>query len=213
MLEYYSSDFFPGVFLGFMAMMLFYLWRVKKRKMMAIMLLSFALIISIASIHNNILLNRFGVKRLFFGNYDSIISQYRLDRIKMTVKILKDHPFTGIGFNHFRIRFNEYCQEKESLTEFMIPDNMYLTFLAETGIIGTLGFLIFIIFLFKRGLYTLSKLKEGAHKQMLIICLASLIGLLVNMGGYDLFYWNNPYVIFCLLCGFIASLSLKEIKQ
>lgn len=133
----------------------------------------------------------------------------------MAAKILKEHPFVGIGFNHFRIRFNEYREGEEFLTEFMIPDNMYLTFLAETGIIGTLGFLIFIILLLKRGLHTLHKLKEGARKQMLVICLASLVGLLVNMGGYDLFYWNNPFMIFCMLCGFIAilTLELREIKQ
>lgn len=204
-----------GVFLGFMAMTLFYLWKIKKRKAVMIMFLSFALVISIASFQNGPLFSRFGFKRFFIGNPDSIISQYRLDRVKMTAKILKEHPFVGIGFNHFRIRFNEYCEEKEPLAEFRIPDNMYLTFLAETGIIGTLGFLIFIILLLKKGLYILHKLKEGAHKQMLIICLASLLGLLVNMGGYDLFYWNNPYMIFCLLCGFIAALTLEptEIKQ
>ena len=128
------------------------------------------------------------------GSYDSIISPYRLTRVKMTFKILKDHPLFGIGFNHFRIRFNEYCPPEDrgrELYEFMIPDNMYLTFLAETGLLGASGFLVFIFLLFKRGFKR-------------IIPISSLAGLLVNMGAYELFYWYNPYMFFCLLCGFVG---------
>ncbi len=204
-----------GVFLGLIVLLLFYLWNRQKKKIFFLSIFCLILLIAFCSYQKNVNLNRFGFNRFISGSYDSIISEYRLNRVKMAFKILKDYPLFGIGFNHFRIRFNEYCEEKELFTEFMIPDNMYLTFLAETGIIGTLGFLTFIILLLKKGLYVLHKLKEDARKQMLVICLASLVGLLVNMGAYDLFYWNNPYMIFCLLCGFIAALTLepKEIKQ
>jgi len=43
-------------------------------------------------------------------------------------------------------------------------------------------------------------------KHMLLISVSAWVGLLVNMGGYDLFYWNNPYVLFCLLTGFMQGL-------
>lgn len=196
-----------GVFLGLISMLLFYLWLAKRKKIVLLILLFSAVFIAICSFQRDVNLNRFGFKRMISGSYDSILSEYRLNRINMTLKILKDHPFTGIGFNHFRIRFNEYCAEKErgkELYEFMIPDNMYLTFLAETGLIGTAGFLTFIVVLLKRGLKGLKALADENTKQMLRISLSALTGLLVNMGAYELFYWNNPYALFCLICGFVS---------
>ncbi len=168
---------------------------------------------------------RFESGRIILGSDDGIMSEYRLYRINMTLKvlicrinmtlkILKDYPFFGIGLNHFRIRFNEYYDKATKgpeIYDFQIPDNMYLTFLAETGIVGTLAFLIFIFSLLKRGLRQLSELEDENKKYSLLILISALIGLLVNMGAYDLFYWNNPYALFCLVCGFIQGFLEKSI--
>lgn len=199
-----------GAFLGLIGVLLFYLWKMQKKRLIAIIISFLFLAMTICSLQRNINFNRFGFKRLLVGSYDSVISQYRADRIKMTTRILKDHPFFGIGFNHFRIRFKEYCDKKNinETYEFMIPDNMYLTFLAETGIVGTGGFLVFISVLLKRAFRKLRNAK-GDNKLVLLTLLCALIGLLVNMGGYDLFYWNNPYMLLCLNCGFIQSLIGK----
>lgn len=188
-----------GVMLGLVALLLFYLWNSRKQKMFSLLLFSLIPLVLICSCQKSINFNRFGFNRFISGSYDSIISEYRLNRVNMTLKISKDYPLFGIGFNHFRSRFNEYCVEKDKgreLYEFMVPDNMYLTFLAETGLVGIFGFLIFIIFLFKNGL---KKIKES------LIPMSALVGLLVNMGGYDLFYWSNPYILFCLICGLIQG--------
>ncbi len=192
-----------GVFLGFIALILFYLWNAGLKRLFVVFVLCSILLVSISSFAKDTNFYRFGFKRMIFGIYDSAISEYRLDRIKMTYVILKDYPVYGIGFQHFRIRFNEFYervkgkQEIKGNYEFMILDNMYLTFLAESGIIGMLGFLVFIIFLLKN---TIKKYK------ILLIPISVLIGLLVNMSAYELFYWNNPYMFFCLICGFIKSI-------
>jgi O-antigen ligase len=131
----------------------------------------------------------------------------------MTARIIKENPLFGIGFNHFRIRFNEYCNEKEKGNvpyEYMIPDNMYLTFLAETGIVGTAGFLIFIFLLFKQAIKAFKRLGDGSQRQFLLVVITALVGLLVNMAAYELFYWYNPYMLFCLACGLIASVIKDE---
>ncbi len=59
----------------------------------------------------------------------------------MTFNMLKDHPFFGVGFKNFRVKFNRYKIDKNENTpmEFRIPDNMYLTLLAETGVVGFSG--------------------------------------------------------------------------
>lgn len=198
--------------MGLIALLFFYLWNSDKRKQKLIALVcSTLLIISVSSFQKDMNISRLGFKRFILGRGDSIFSEYRMSRITMARKILNDYPLWGIGFNHFRIRFNEYCDKRERSIpyEFKIPDNMYLTFLAETGIIGTSGFLVFILFLFKRGFKRFNELKDKNEKYLLRILFAAVIGFLVNMGAYELFYWNTPYMFFCLICGFIQG-SLEK---
>ncbi|MFC1623904.1 O-antigen ligase family protein [Candidatus Omnitrophota bacterium] len=197
-----------GVFLGLIGLLLFYLWKTGKRRAFSMFLIVFILVIPLASIQKDVNFNRLGFKRMILGSGDSIISEYRLRRVKMSFDMLKDYPLFGIGFNHFRIRFYEYYPKanKDSVPyEFMIPDNMYLTFLAETGGIGTVGFLIFIFLLLKRALRKLETSKEDKRREMLVIAISSLVGLLVNMGAYELFYWNSPFMLFCSISGMIAG--------
>jgi O-antigen ligase len=202
-----------GVFLGFMVMLFFYLWQEHKTKLLKVFALCLVAVIIFCSFQKNVNLTRFGFQRLIAGSYDSILSEYRFERVKMTARIFKDHPFLGIGFNHFRIRFNEYCSPGNSneIYEFRIPDNMYLMFLAETGLIGSIGFLLFIGFLLKSGLKKV-KPRLDSQGQVIFVSLVALIGLLINMGAYELFYWWNPYLFFCLLCGFVAAPRSKPVK-
>lgn len=200
-----------GVFLGFMSMIIFWLWQEHKKKLLKVFVVLSVAAIVFCSFQENDNFKRFGFQRFIAGSGDSIFSQYRSERIKMTFKMLKDHPFLGIGLNHFRFRFSEYCNKSDvnEIYEFRIPDSMYLTFLAETGLIGMCGFLLFIIFLFKAGLKEVKKQPIEA-RQILLASLAALVGFLVNMGAYDLFYWRNPLMLFCLICGFIASSRVTQ---
>jgi len=195
-----------GVFLGFIFMLIFYLWLKNKKKLIQALVVFLVGIFIFCSFQENINFKRFGFRGLIAGSGDSIFSGYRSERVKMTFKMLQDHPFFGVGLNHFRVRFGEYCLRDgiKEPNEFRIPDNMYLTFLAETGLTGTFGFLLFIVFLLKEGL---NKAKKQLIKsrQVLIVSLAAFVGLLVNMGAYELFYWKNPLMLFCLICGFIAA--------
>lgn len=201
-----------GVFLGLISLLVFYLWGENKKNILVLFLYFMIVLVSVCSYQKNVNIQRFGFNRFILGSYDSMVSEYRLSRVNMTMRILKDYPLFGIGFNHFRLRFGEYCDKKDvnEIYEFKIPDNMYLTFLAETGIVGTAGFLIFIVLLLKRGLSCFRKLGDNNKKQMLLIALSALVGFLVNMGSYELFYWNNPFMIFCLLCGFVYGSIGKE---
>jgi O-antigen ligase len=199
-----------GVFLGFISMLLFYFWMNKRKKIVYLFLLLSVIFILTCSPNKDSGLNRFSLTRMIAGSYDSAVSGYRLDRINMTIKILRDYPFFGIGLNHFRIRFKDYkdyYDEKgaKEFYEFMIPDNMYLALLSEIGFIGALGFFIFLLYLFKNGLMQIGRIQDMDQRQMIIIPMSALVGLLVNMGAYDLFYWNNPFSLFCLICGFIQS--------
>jgi len=206
-----------GVFLGLIALFLFYFGYKRNVRFLALFVIVLLVIITLCSGANEIGFGRFGFKRLVFGSYDSILSPYRLKRMDMAFNMVRDYPSFGVGLNHFRIRFNEYYpqtqKERAVPDEFMIADNMYLTLLAETGIVGFSGFLVFIFYLLRRGIKSLCALGNRQEKKILLVAISALVGLLVNMGAYELFYWYNPFALFCLLCGAIAAQSYKRKKD
>jgi O-antigen ligase len=197
-----------GAFLGLATSGLFYLLMRKNGRSLGVFSVVLILFILLVS-HLPYPANRYG-KNYIIENSTGTLSVYRLTRCRMAWRMICEYPLTGLGFQHFRIRFYEFWPYKYKVPyEIRIPDNMYFTLLAETGIIGMLGFLIFIGALLRRGF---KKIREAdkEEKQRLLISLSALVGVLVNMGGYELFYWRNPYLFFCLLCGLVAAAASKE---
>jgi O-antigen ligase len=183
----------------------FWLWLKNRKKTLIILFSILFLLISFYSLQSHLDFELTGIHRLLsIRKTDSA----RLERMVMSLRILRDHPFFGIGLNHFRIRFNEYYKGtyKWNYT-YRIPDNMYFSLLSETGSVGFLGFLIFIFILYKRGLAKLGYAKNNDTRLALYAALSALSALLANMAVYELFYWNSPYMIFCLVCGFIQGIA------
>lgn len=198
-----------GVFLGFCSLFVFYLWN--KKKVLSVVFVAIVLLfISLCSSPANTISKILSARNICFGSQDGIFSEYRSNRLLMTLRMVKDHPFLGVGFKHFRIRFKEYKIENEEDFgyEFEIPDNMYLSLFSETGALGLSGFIIFIFHLLRMGSKAFDRFRHDAkNKEFLLLCMSGAIGLLVNMAGYDMFYWYNPFALFCILCGAIAAFS------
>lgn len=194
-----------GVFLGLITAITFYFLIQKKYRSLVIFFIILLLFILLCS-YLPYPFNRFGEGQMRVENR-GIFSDYRFTRCAMAWRIIREHPLVGLGFQHFRIRFYEYFPLKFSVPyEFMIADNMYLTILAETGIIGFAGFLIFILSILIRGFKQLIKLKYiSGDRQRLILIFSAFLGLLVNAGAYEIFYWSNPYIFFCILAGLIKA--------
>ncbi|MDD4939408.1 MAG: O-antigen ligase family protein [Candidatus Omnitrophica bacterium] len=151
-----------------------------------------------------------------FADGDGILSSYRLERCAMALRMLKSNPLSGLGLQHFRARFYEYYRGKYRVPyDIMIADNMYLTILAEAGLIGFFAFLLFIFIFLRRGREKLARLNNGSLlKLRLSVCLTALIGLLVNMAGYEFFYWPNQYLFFCVIVGCLnASLRINAVND
>jgi len=194
-----------GVLLGLITMIGFYIFAKKRYRLLAIFFIFLFIFIFICS-YLPYPLNRFGKDQMTVANR-GILSSYRLARWVMTGHIIMDYPLTGLGFQHFRLRFYEYYPFQHIIPyEFMIADNMYLTILAETGIIGFLGFLMFILYFLSKGYRQLLTLKhKPERREQLLIVLTAFVGLLINMGAYELFYWSNQYMYFCILIGCLGS--------
>lgn len=116
-------------------------------------------------------------------------SKGRLLIWKVSSNIVKDHPFTGIGYGRFRSEYNlyqaDYFKNKHNPTEELLADdvqvafNDYLETLVETGFIG-IGLLAFLIIMV---LFTLRNNSETVILYLIpyfIVVIMSLISYPVN---------------------------------
>jgi len=196
--------------LGLIAMIVFYLFTQKNYRAIAILFITVFILIFISS-YMPYPLNKFGIDGIIGGGQ---LSTYRLDRFGMALRMVKDYPFKGVGFQHFRIRFYEYYPYKDKIPyEIMIADNMYLTILSETGIIGFLGFSGFIFSFLRKGWRKLRMSDANSEQRWrLLVTLMAFIGLLVDMVGYEFLYWPNQYLLFCIVVGCLSA-SLRCEKE
>lgn len=73
--------------------------------------------------------------------------------------------------------------------------------------IDFLGFLILIIYLFKKGFTKYIRFSQSDKKRKLLFAgMASLLVLFIDMPTYEVLFWNNPYMLFCFICGMILAL-------
>jgi len=128
--------------------------------------------------------------------------QHRATRIATVLKILRDHPFIGLGLENYRFLFDRYFFIKNAQWDWRVTDNMYLTILGESGMLGFFAFMCFIVLLLRR---TYKNYNEFGFALFI-----ALIGILCNMMTYDMLYWTAPFYIFWIYCGMLSSLGLER---
>jgi O-antigen ligase len=113
-----------------------------------------------------------------------------------------------VGYEHYRIRFGEYdVAEDGTPHKNQIADNMYLTILAESGLAGSIGFVVFAGWLLAGAARRLRRESRPPPGQLrLALCTMALVGLLVDMAGYELFYWPGQYLHLLIVAGCMAAL-------
>ena len=211
----FSRGAFFGVFMAILTM-LFFLFRRKKNFFISILILS-ALGITIIAI-SSLLFNyrypgfyRFSLSGLSMPYYYTS----KLERFISIGRILRDHPFFGVGFGHYRILFDYYLPHLAEIVNkpSKVPDCVYILLLTETGVIGFAGFVLFISFLFKKILCALKSLPKNEDKLLLVGFLSGFIGILCAFLTYDALYWTAPAYLFWSYAGILASLSGRAIKK
>lgn len=210
-------SFSRGNLVGLVGIIFIYLSLIKKLRYLKFLFIGLILLVVLSS---TILSYKTNLSRFSWSGLSNAWWRSKGNNIKITWEILKDHPFIGIGLNQYRWAFDRYKTDffkqleiestggKDALTEWRIPDNMYLSILAESGILGFSTFIFFLILLFKSALTRISKITEKAGKEFLIASLCGVIGLLISMNTYDLFYWSNPLLLFWFLVGTMRGIEL-----
>lgn len=127
-------------------------------------------------------------------------------------KILREHPFFGLGLGHFRVMFDRYLPQLANVCGYdtKVADCMYITLLAETGLIGFAVFILFICSLFKQIKMRLKSLSGNENRLLLICFLSGLIGIMCSFLTYDGLYWRTPSYLFWSYAGILSSLSRRS---
>ena len=137
---------------------------------------------------------------------DYLAQGHRLKRFPLTLKMIREHPFAGVGLNNYRIVFDKYYSpNKENDYSLKIPDNMYLMILGESGIVGLGLFILLIIDVIRRYL-TVLKNKNQNQRLLMLVLFSVLLGIFIHMLSYELLYWTTPFFLFLL---FFLILSLQ----
>jgi len=192
-----------GVFLAALAATSLFLCLQGRFKVILILVAVVAVVVSICSFLPYPY-GKYGWRRLTTGHAGAL-SAYRYDRILMTVRIAREHPWTGIGYKQVYPRFYDfYPRDRKESPYLLILDNMYLTLVAETGLISTSAFLLFLLGTAMKARRSLQRWVEDPRVRFrLVLVLCGWFGILVNMAAYELFYWRNPYALLCFLWGCI----------
>lgn len=122
----------------------------------------------------------------------------------VTGGMLNSHPFAGIGFGHYRVLFNQYSNAP-LVYEIRIPESVYLMHLAEAGLMGFIGFIIFLWNIVRKCLQRYYRDADDGWKKISFSVFMGFTGFLFNMATYDAFLWKTPFYLFWLFSGILAA--------
>jgi len=91
----------------------------------------------------------------------------RIVLLGQTWQLVKEHPFTGVGFGHFADAQYRLQRDPSGLGSLspglLVEHNLFLSMLAETGIFGLLGTLAIFVLLLRRSVQLYRKLPPTAQ--------------------------------------------------
>ena len=122
----------------------------------------------------------------------------------------KGHMGTGYGVSPWKGHYNEGLKKYFQATCSSHPHNLYLTWLAETGLIGLMLFVLLIIIVFKKAFRNKKAISNN------IISLGILITLIPKflpmMPALNFFSNWNAICFWFLLGWFLSSFSKKQLQ-
>lgn len=136
-----------------------------------------------------------------FSNPQNSIVQ-RLYYWKTSIDVIRDYPWTGIGWRNLPGLYESYKPAQANISHF--SHNVFLQIMAETGILGLLGFLGIVLTFLRNGLRSL---KEGELQQKLLhtgIFCAGCAFLLHNLIDLS-FYYNQAAFHWWIILGLLSK--------
>ncbi|MBI4061605.1 MAG: O-antigen ligase family protein [Elusimicrobia bacterium] len=122
--------------------------------------------------------------------------------VLQTVKVLKDHWLIGIGFGQFPTVCRPYYPA--ALPWQSTPDNQYLRWLIENGLLGFSLLMAFFIGIVRAGWEKIKRLKDAEQADYYKSILVGWLSVAVTFIFFDGFYWGACNMTFWCLLGLFA---------
>lgn len=121
-------------------------------------------------------------------------------------EVIKKHPIAGVGPGMFQEEYLALQPQFPPYLEWAVPQphNIFLAFWLQTGILGLIGFVWFLILFFKRGFEMIKKDSGTA-----VLCLSLMFYILLH-GLVDTTYWKNDLAVVFWLTVFINFRELQS---
>ncbi len=128
------------------------------------------------------------------------------------------HPIVGIGYSSFYFSSQLYYTIPAILFDMFArgshPHITYLAVLVETGIVGLIGFLIFLYSIAKHALKSLKLNQNCDEFKRTLLINWSFVYVFVSMGMTDAWLWGQITVLFGFLLGLtVANYKIISSKQ
>lgn len=142
-----------------------------------------------------------------------LFHSHRIASYKTVMNILKKHPLWGVGFGNYP-KVHKIFVAQEALPEIETPDNQYLRWLADTGVVGFGCLVAFFVLFFRKFAKAYRKCPDEDLKSLMWAMFCGIIGFMVNLMTFDGFFWMAPNFAFWMVIGLLAAtMRLSEEKR
>lgn len=151
------------------------------------------------------------------GLSDSTQNNSRIKLWETAIKMIKNNPIFGVGNGNYVSLYDTYVKR---YPELVYPDykefashNSYLKVQSELGIAGTVSFISFLYFAFKKVYDYIKVSTDNMFKSFFTGFLASFAAFLVMNLSDNLFFVPKATTFFWLLFGICQSLQFIDTKK
>jgi O-antigen ligase len=154
----------------------------------------------------------------FFMFQDTLVSrltgddegstQSRVPLMGIAFRMIQDHPVLGVGTNNYAFVLSEYITPDVSQEWLFVVHNKYLLVLAETGPVGLITYLWFLLATVWRG-WQGWKLKDRVLSPLALGFTAAIVSQMVHM-NVDIFNGRPQVQMLWLVAGFITAISRMD---
>jgi len=129
----------------------------------------------------------------------------RILLMRLSLNMIKAHPLIGVGINNFGLVMKDYVTAALARAWLYIAHNRYLTVWAETGTIGFLAFLWFLLSVFREGFRSVRSARPFFSPVALGI-VAGLFGYATHM-MFDVFDQRSLVQLLWTLTGLVVGMG------
>jgi O-antigen ligase len=131
-------------------------------------------------------------------------AESRIPLMKLAFRIIEDNPVLGVGANNFTAVMDRYLTSDFRAGWLFAVHNKYLLVLAETGVVGLLAFLVFIVDAFRKG-WRCWLLEDPLLSPLALGFAAGIAGHMLHM-TVDVFRGRPTQQLLWLIAGLLAAM-------